>query len=255
MGRSTKPKRTVKTADTLFGIIEYLYEGEASVTDVAEEMDLARSTSHDHLVTLEEMGYVVKDGIKYSLSLEFLRLGMSARDDKVIYDIAKPVVERLAEETGEIVRISVMENSKAVIIGMKQGDRGVETGAAVGKGLPLHSTAAGKAMMAHLPMAEVKQIVDEYGLSAQTENTITDLETLKQELKSIRQSGIAFNNEETVKGLQGIGCSIVTDDVIHGAITIGVPANRFTESELREKMGTELKGTVNELELRLEYEE
>lgn len=253
MSDTGTPKRTVKTADTLFGVIECLYESDATISEVADELDIAHSTAYDHLATLEQMGYLVKDDRKYGLGLEFLRIGMKARDRLLLREIARPIIKRLAEETEEIVRLFVMEQNKAVIVELEQGTRGVVTGGAVGTALPLHWTAAGKAMMAYLPRSEVKAIVDDVGLSGRTENTITDFAELEAELDRIREEGIAFNNEESIEGLLAVGCPIVVDDTVHGAISIGAPVNRLDETGFQEELVIDLKGAANEIELKVAY--
>jgi IclR family acetate operon transcriptional repressor len=254
MADSNSPKRTVKTADTLFGVIEILYEEEVTVAEVAERLEIARSTAHDHLVTLEEMNYIVKEDGKYRLGLEFLRLGMNVKTKMALPEVAQPTLERLANDTEETVRLYVMEHDMAVIIDLVKGPRGVVTGGAIGTRLPLHWTAAGKAMMAHLPESEIQRIVDEYDLPSRTENTITDLETLRTELEEIRETEVAFNDEEAIKGLRAVGCPIVTDKTVHGAISIGIPTSRLTGADFREEVLTALKGAANEIELKISYQ-
>jgi len=253
MAESSTPKRMVKTAETMFGVIERLYESDASVTEVADALNIARSTAYDHLATLEEMGYVVREEEQYRLGLGFLRLGMKSKERLILPDIARPVIERLAKETEEIVRLFVKESNMTIIVEWEQGNRGVVTGGKVGTTLPFHWTAAGKAIMAHLSQREIEAIVDEKGLSGRTENTITELDELNTEIEEIRETGVAFNNEESIKGLLAVGCPIVVEDTVYGAISIGVPANRLDGRGFEEELIADLKGATNEIELKLAY--
>ena len=165
MGLDEPPKRSVKTATTVFGIIEYLLEtGGATVAEIAENQGMARSTVHSHLATLSTLEYVVRKDGTYQLSLKFLNHGMLVRDDLPLTEVAPPIIAELSAKTGEVSWILVEEHGKAVYLLKETGENAVKTRGYVGKRTTMHDIAAGKAILAYLPEQKVADIIDTYGL-------------------------------------------------------------------------------------------
>lgn len=255
MGESGGPNRSVKTAGTIFEILELLSEnGNGTVTEVADWANIAPSTAHDHLVTLEDMGYLVKENGKYHLGLKFLKYGVEAKSRLNIVEVAGPIVKQLADETGEVVRLVTIEHDEVVVVNLEKGDRGVITGGKTGTRLPLHWTAGGKAILAELPENEVRRIVNERGLPSRRANSISSIDELLDEIEAIQEKGVAFDDEESIKGLRGVGCAINTEEDPLFAISIGAPANRLQGVRFREDIPEAVKGAVNEIELRIAYQ-
>lgn len=247
--------RVVKTSDTVFGIVESLDSGEArGVTEIAAELDKAPSTVHKHLTTLVEMEYLVREGRKYKMGLKFFEKGVAARNEFPLYPLASDSIEELAETTGEVVWVIVEEHGYGVHIMKAVGSHGVQTHGALGKRAHLHHLAAGKAILAHLPDDRVSEILDQHGLEAQTEHTITTREGLESDLADIRERGYACNDQETVEGLQSVGAPILLDqDRPVGALCVCGPARRMVGDRLSEEIPEALLGATNEIELRLTY--
>jgi len=127
MGLDKPPKRSVKTATTVFGIIEYLLEtGGATVAEIAESQGMARSTVHSHLATLSTLEYVVRKDGTYQLSLKFLKHGILVRDDLQLTEVAPPIIAELSAKTGEVSWILVEEHGKAVYLARATGDQAIE---------------------------------------------------------------------------------------------------------------------------------
>lgn len=248
-------QRTVKTSNTVFEILETLKEEDgASTLEVAEACGIATSTAHDHLVTLREMEYVIKSGETYKIGLKFLSLGMAAKHDMQLTKVARPVLEALADDTGEMIRLFVKEYDDVVVVDMAEGDRAVVTGIEVGMRLPMTYTGGGKAILAYLPEAEVLDLIERRGIPNRTENTITQKEALLQEFEEIRERGVAFNDEEALVGLRGVASPIVTNNTVHGAVSVGAPTNRMGEKRFRETIPDLVKGASNEIELKLSFQ-
>ncbi len=243
---------TVKTTETVFSIIEGLEElEEARLSALAEYVDFSVSTVHDHLTTLEELGYVVREDNTYRLGLRFLRLGNRATD--IVH--LRPVRERLediAEESGETAWFVVEEDGLAVHIDRELGEHGVRTANRVGRRSHLHIHAGGKAILAHLPEERVREIIDEAGLPASTKNTITAEDELFEELERVADQGYAMNDNEEIQGARSVAAPIVVDAVL-GAVSIGGPANRIEGARFREELPELVTGMVNEIELELQY--
>lgn len=251
-GSNTKQ---VKSARTVFGVIEAVYELDGGgVSEIADHLGMAKSSIHAHLNTLESCEYLVREGDQYHVSLKFLELGEFAKSRKTEYTISQRKVRELAEETEERSQFIVEEHGRGVYLDREVGERGVHTDPGIGKRIPLHSTAAGKSILAELPTDRVESILDTWGLESVTENSITDAETLYDELEGIRDRGYAFNLEENVPGLNAVGIAVTgADGRVCGALSVSGPSHRLEGSLLYEEIPNLLLGTANELELNLMY--
>jgi DNA-binding IclR family transcriptional regulator len=254
MESQKSPARTVKTTDTVFDIIEIINELDgARVTDVVDELGLAKSTVSDHLSTLHKRGYLVhKDGM-YQLGLRFLQHGIQARNYLQVRDAAQTPLEDLATETGECAWLVVEEHQEAVFIDKKPGEKAVPTMGKIGRRTLMHTSAAGKAILAHLPADHVETLIDEQGLPAQTEHTITDRDELYERLESVRNSGIAFNNQETNKGVRAVSSPILCDGEVQGALAIAGPSSRLKNDTVIEQITDELENAANIVELNIKH--
>ena len=237
---SPREKRTIKTTRTVFEIIESIVEGNGSVTEIAEDLGMAKSTIHAHLVTLEERGYLIKTGTEYGLGLRFLSLGGHVQTTgtyRKLYRTAKSEIDELAAETTERAQIMVEEEGYGVYLYQSLGSKGVMTDTHVGTRVFLHTTAVGKAFLAHIPQKEVDEIVERHGLPQVTENTTTDREELLAELETIREQGVAFDDGERVRGIRCVAAPIETDDgTVLGAISVSVPNRRITETQFEREL-------------------
>lgn len=245
----------LSTVEAAFEIIETLRDREVvGVSELAAELDMSKSTVHRHLSTMESTGHVVREGDQYRLGLKFLRLGEHTKNAREAYILAKPIVEELAEETGEQAIFATEEHGMAVYIQREMGEHAVRTNPRIGKRNPMHSISAGKAMLAEMPRSRVGEIIDEHGLPVVTENTITDRERLFEELDDIRQRGYSYNKQENIEGLRGVGVAVTgpRDEVI-GSLTLAGPTQRMQGDLFEEEIPGLMLGAANELELNITY--
>jgi DNA-binding IclR family transcriptional regulator len=236
-------------------IIGYLQQKNgAGVTEIATDLDLAKSTVHRHLSTLNGTGHVVKDGDMYKLGLKFLGIGEYLRNRSRPYRMAKSAVEELAAETEERTQFIVEENGWAVYVHRERGKHAVLTDPGIGRRVPIHCISAGKAVLAKLPEERVHEIIDCHGLPELTPNTITQREELLEELERIRERGYAFNNQENIEKLRAVGVAFDRPDgTVVGAFSVSGPIHRMKNSWYRQDIPDMLLGMANELELNIEY--
>jgi DNA-binding IclR family transcriptional regulator len=252
MDDDTPTKRSVKTAERTFRIIDLLGDIEsASLTTIAEHLDMPRSTLHTYLSTLLEQQYLRKEGDEYRLSLKFLDYGVKVQQNELIYRMSEPFLEQLARETKEIAWLVVEEHGRAVCLRKAEGERAIQPYKRVGARLTMHAIASGKALLAELSDERIREILDQYGMPKRTEKTITDPEELFAEIEEIRETGVAFNDCESMEGFRAVASAISTDGELHGSIVVSGPANRFQGDRFRTELPEILTGTTNALELEL----
>lgn len=252
MSGSNTDRKRVQTVQTSFDILECLREKQgASTATVAAELNLAESTAHRHLSTLLDREYLIKEGNQYDIGSRFLEFGEYASQRTENYVVAQNVIDEVAKETKEQVHFFVEEHGWGIQIYTEGGGHAVNSGPGRGHRLPLHSTASGKAILAHLSEQCRNIWFEEKGLSELTDNTITDREELEEQLEIIRERGYAKTSEEHVQGIHAIGVPVMNSKGgVLGAISVSGP-QRLSDKE--REIGEYLVGRANELELNIGF--
>ncbi|MFB6295862.1 MAG: IclR family transcriptional regulator [Halobacteriales archaeon] len=245
----------LSTVEKSLEIIQALdTHGTAGPTELADELGMHKSTAYTHLRTLSDHGYVVREEDGYSLSFRFLKHGGTARDDCEIYHRSRESIRSLAERTGEVANLGLMEDGRGVLVYRVKGDQAVSDNAPVGSYTHLHATAYGKAMLAELPEGEVEEIVASEGLPQRTENTIGDEAELFERLDAIRERGYAVDREETSPGLYCVGSAITGDDDRPvGGISVSGPASKLNDTAYLQELIDQIENEVNKIELEVMY--
>lgn len=249
-------EETIDAVERCLRVVEVLRDRDgAGVTEIADELEWAKSTVHTHLRTLEENEYVIRRNGQYVLGFPFLSLGEYVKTREPVYAAVEPKVEELAEQTGRRVQFITNEHGYAVYVRIGEGKHAVSTGSEPGRSrVMLHASAAGKAILAHLPSNRVERILDKRGLPEFTENTITDRDELYDELEHIREEGYAFNREEHIRGLRAVAAPVHgPDEKVLGSVSVAGAARRMQGEQFEEEIPALLLGVINEVELDLAY--
>jgi len=253
MGQSAnRPIKSVVRAFEILNALERL-DG-AGVSDLSDELDLPMSTVHSHLSTLVQEEYVVKDGQTYRVGVGILGPGIYARQQVDVYDIAKSEVTALADEVGEHASLMVEEHGRGVYLQREQRGQPLDVDVHVGSTVPLHATALGKAILAHLPTERVDEILDARPLEQFTPQTVTDRDAIERVLEEIREAGVAFDDEERVRGLRCVAAPILsTEGRVLGSVSVSGPASRIEGRYFRGELPDLVRETVDTIELNVTY--
>lgn len=244
---------TLSSVERALDVIEALWQLEgAGVTELASELDMAKSTVHSHLATLHRKGYVVQDAEGYRLSLRFLTLGEHVKESEQIYVEGKPIVDELAEETDEHVLCMVEQHGLAGVVYDAKGRSSLHSEISVGTHSYLHSSAGGKAILAEMSDEEVDAVIDRWGLKEFTENTITDRDRLFEELEEVRERGIAYQREEYLHNVNAVGGAITYGDRVQGALVVIGPARRVQGDRLENEIADALLNALDVIEINMQ---
>lgn len=253
MGNQTKGD-TLSGVERSFRIVDYLKEaGTTTVTEIASKMDLPKSTAYLHLKTLNETGYVYKNDHKYQLSLRFLENGATLQRQFDVYEVAEPEINDLAQETGEVANLGVEEDGQRVLLYINEGGDAIYDNALTGEFTNMHWTSLGKAMLASFPRERVAEIIDKWELPRATKHTITDLESLFDELDKIRDRGYAIEDEEHWENICAVAVPILQDERATAAISVSGPKTRFSDERIKSEILELLRNKANIIELKLKH--
>lgn len=252
MGLETDPP--VKSTGVSIHIVETLRElGGTGVTTVADHLDIPRSTAHDHLRTLEQLELVINENGTYKLGTRFLEFGWCSRNDMKIFEVAKPELQELAEQTGEHSNLMIEEHGWGVFLYKTEGADAVNLDTYNGYRVHLQTTALGKAMLAHMDEERVRTLVERHGMPAITDQTVTDEETLFEQLSDIRERGYAIDREERVTGVRCIAAPLLVDDEVLGAISVSGPKNRMQGDRFDEEIPHQVLRAANVIEVNMTH--
>jgi DNA-binding IclR family transcriptional regulator len=219
-----------------------------SLGQIAQRVNLARSTVQRIVAALAAEKFLIaaSPNGRVRLGPTILRLAASARTDFVA--IARPFLVQLSNELKETVDLAVVKKDHLVFIDQVIGSHRLRAVSAVGETFPLHCTANGKAYLAGLETDAIARLIGA-SYEQRTPRTLTRLEDLLKDLKSVRKTGVAFDREEHTQGICAAG--VATRDPLGNviAISVPVPAQRFYQHQ--RNIAAQLRATKEALERRL----
>ena len=223
------------------------------VSRVAKDAALPVSTTYRLLNDLVASSFASFDPEtrRYYLGLKVFELSSRVSLTKGLSDVALPVMRRLSKEVGESVFMGVCEGTDILIIEKVIGPGRIQVNDNVGSRIPLHRLAQGKSILAFLPEDEREELIDNMILEPETPRTITDQDTLRDELEITRERGWASVDGENEEWVRAIATPILdARDLPVAAVAIAAPAFRVPMRELT-KHATTLLDAVREIEVRL----
>jgi DNA-binding IclR family transcriptional regulator len=168
------------------------------------------------------------------LGLLLAELGSIALRQLGLREKARPIMERLADETGEVVCLAVLEQNRSVYIEVVEGRHGLRLRATVGSVAPIHSSATGTLLLAHLPEDDIRKIAEHTGLPRLTPLTLTRIEPLLQRLAEIRARGYSIDVGESEEGLTGLAAPVRSPHgTVQAALVIAGPGARVLADDGR----------------------
>lgn len=231
-------KGTVKSVRRAIKILESFGSEEGmSVTDISKKLNFPKSSVHEILSTLVMENILEKDpdNSRYHLGLKLFELGNRARSNLEIRKIATPFLKELNSEFDETVHLTVLDNYEVLYIECFESTKCLRTYSVIGVRAPLHCTAVGKAIFAFLPEDEIEQIIKTKGLEKFTENTITDKNSLIEDLKRITDIGYTVDNMEHEEGVRCVGAPIRNHrGAVFASISVSGPSQRIPPEEIPE---------------------
>lgn len=210
------------------------FEPTQKVSDLAEELGLAKSTVSRLLSTLASEGFVIKDeGTRdYRLGLSVLTLGGIVTNNLEIHNEAAPVLNRLVNDTGETAHLSILDELDTIYIHKEECHHPVRILTHIGRRNPSYCTGSGKVLLAFNDDNILERVIEK-GLVSYTENTITDPNKLRREMEVIRKQGYSICTEELTVGTRSVAAPIrdYSGKVVSSISVVG-PIQRMKEGKI-----------------------
>ncbi|WP_053171253.1 IclR family transcriptional regulator [Streptomyces sp. SBT349] len=257
MSNTAAPGPAVTSSvDNALRLLELIGERQAlRVSDAAVELGVAPSTAHRLLNALRRRGFVLqeKPNGAYRPGPVLNEIGLAAIGRVDIRQVARPVLEEVRDRTQETVSLSLLEGRNVRFIDCVESPRSVRVGDRTGVVMPAHCTAAGKAIMAAMPAAELARRFTDQDLATRTEFSVSDWPALEAELEEIRRTGYAVNVEEGERGISAVA-AVLRDRAATplASMAVVVPALRLGSRPDAAKLATDLLAARDALQERLQ---
>ncbi len=229
----------MQSVERTLDILEALAErGEAGIAQLSQQVGLHASTVHRLLSTLIARGYVRQNPEtgRYMLGLKALDVARAVKDHIDLRMESLPILRELMKQSGETANLSVLDGQQLVYLEQVSSPGWMlRMFVQVGARAPLHSTAAGKVLLAHLPEPELKAMLASYPLTPYAGRTIVDKGVLLSELNDVRREGYATDYGEQEEGVSCVAAPVRDHSGrVVAAISISGPWIRITPERVAE---------------------
>ncbi|MEW5921413.1 MAG: IclR family transcriptional regulator [Bacillota bacterium] len=251
--------RYVQSVERVLTILEVM-AGEGApitVTELADKVNLKISTVHRLLSTLVHRGYVEQeDDNKYRLGLKLMEIGNSVLYYSDIRTVARPYLEELMERCNETVNLAILDDIDVVYIDQVESKNLiiVKMLAQVGNRGPVHCTSSGKVLLAFLPKEKMEETISRLELVKYTNETITDVDNLRKELKRVQQDGYAVDWGEREEHVRCIAAPIFNyEGRAIASVSISGPSTRITTYYMKNELVDLIRDTAKKISHKMGY--
>lgn len=203
-----------------------------SATAISRETGLNFSTTHHLVATLRECGYLEQDAAsrRYRLGPRALQLALAAEDLLELPERARPVLRELALRVRESANIAVLDGGEVVYVGQASSPAPIRMFTRIGARAPVHCTGVGKVFLAFRPEEEAMVLASASGYTRFTNTTITEWQSLRQELQRIREQGWSVDREEREEGVACVAAPVRdASGSVCAALSVSGPAGRILQ--------------------------
>lgn len=229
----------VQSIERAFAILRALAVRPSGVTELAQRVELPKSTVARMLSALEAEGAIeqIEAGGRYRLGPAIEEIAGGSSSSRSLVSAAQPFLVHLSEQTEEASGLDVLDGRRVEFIDMVDSGQDVQIRDWTGESGPAHSLSAGLAILAHSP----EEVVAAYiagGLPPMTSNTITTEQQLRDRLAQVRSAGYVWVHEEFTEGINSVAAPVFgPDGVVLAALRIHGPTFRFPDPERLHDIG------------------
>lgn len=230
---------------------------ELTAAEISRKAKIPRTTTYRILSTLTKGGMLERnpETDKYTIGPALYAIGSLYLSTTDLLKAAEPVVKALNELTSEGLNVGIFDDGRIVLVMREEASYTFKIALHIGSGIPSYASSMGKAILSELSDAEIDSLYREERLRPVTKKTITTKTELKEELKEIRKTGVAFNWEGAYEGVIGIASVIRgKSGSVAAAMGITVPVFRIDQKNT-ENLAKLVKMGCSLISYRLGYQE
>jgi DNA-binding IclR family transcriptional regulator len=229
---------------------------ELSMTQIAEQIGINKSTVHRLLGTLEKKRFVERDPATgtYRPGIRFLQMAYLTLERNDLRRLAAPFLRHLCDLHRENVNLSILDDVDVVYVDVAESQQRVKLAAIPGQRLPAFCTASGKAILAFIPEENVKRILAR-GTPKHTQFTLASPEAFFDDIRHTREQGFAISVQEYEDGINAIAAPIFDRNKRPiASVSVAGPAYRLTRERMIE-IGPQVVKTANDIAQEVEMAE
>ena len=234
---------TILSVERAFALVDMLANAPAgeSLAELSRRLGVNKGIGTRILDTLERLGLVWRDDVRqrFHLTYRLSNLGLRHIQNAGLLDGCAAALRALAEATGELVRLAVVEAERITwVYAIKGTGRSIQIDPTYSLEIVLHAHAIGKAWLSTLPFEQALRLMREQGIAARTIHSKLDPEALRADLADAARTGVAASIEEQELGVGAIAAPIIVTTLAGrrecvGAVSLAAPTSRMGEAELR----------------------
>lgn len=232
--RNSGQVRSLTRALSILESLAHHPEG-MSLTELSDATDLPPSTTHRLLTTLEAERFVRPDpnGGLWRIGVAAFFVGSAFARSRDTLSLVRPYLKRLMEVSGETANLFVESDGEAVCIGQIESRHAMRAITGIGGRIMLHSSAAGKVLMAFADSKDYARLQRQADYAAVNERNGTTRDALRAQLEQIRASGYATDDEAHAVGLRCVAAPVFNEfGEAVAAISVSGPKARITDERL-----------------------
>ncbi len=220
-----------------------------TIAQISVQTGITRAAVRRCLHTLQRLGYVTVSERRYSLRPKILSLGHAYLSSTPMSAAAQPFLDQVSAAVQESSSLAVLDEEDIVYVARSTAStRIMSIDLHPGSRLPAYCTSMGRAMLAHLPPAELKTFLARAKLTPRTDRTVTAKEKLVQVLGHVRRAGYAMVDQELEMGLRSIAVPILDSaGNVLAAMNVGTHAARVPIRELESRILPALRTAATDL--------
>lgn len=247
----------VPALDRALSILELLAENADGMRmrEIAERLDLPANSVFRITGTLEERGYLIRDGedMRYRLSRKLLALGYAAVGEDKLTEQSLDIMRILRDETHETVLVGIRDDLEGLVLEQVASAQPIKFLVAPGTRFPLHTAAPGKAMLAYLPAEERKGVLARMTYTRYNERTLDSREKFETDLLNVTAIGYGLDQAEHIDGLHCVAAPIFNHRGYPiAALWLTGPSFRFPPSEF-DRIGRKVAAAAEQISQRFGY--
>lgn len=217
MSEDSNNSNLVQSVERALDILDCLgqYPKGCGIAELSKNLDLSKSTIHRIITTLKYKGYVTQNSEtdKYQLGIKVLNLSSSITNSMDLISIVRPYIREFANKVDEVIHLCIPNESYSNIVyvdkvSAENTSKSITMSSRIGKTAPIYCTASGKLLLSQYSDDKIRELLKDTKFFKYTENTITDIDSLLEEIHTIRKNSYSLDNIEYDTGVICIAAPI-----------------------------------------------